>query len=68
MAIDMERDWGVQVSIYMSSMLEEQGDRELVCRGRVLLHMNDPVWLDRCQVLVRQPTLAKFVCTLETVS
>ena len=26
------------------------------------------MWLDRCQVMVRQPTLAKFVCTFETVS
>ena len=30
--------------------------------------MSDTVWLDRCQVRVRQPTLAKFVCTYETVS
>ena len=40
----------------------------MVCRGKVLLHMSDTVWLDRCQVRVRQPTLAKFVCTFETVS
>ena len=45
-----------------------EGDREVVCRGRVLLHMSDTVWLERCQVMVRQPTLAKFVCTFETVS
>ena len=49
-------------------MMEGQGDREVVCRGKVLLHMSDTVWLDRCQVMVRQPTLAKFVCTFETVS
>ena len=30
--------------------------------------MSDTVWLDRCKVRVRQPTLAKFVCTFETVS
>ena len=62
----MDRDWGVQPSMCVSSMLE--GDREVVCRGKVLLHMSDTVWLDRCQVRVRQPTLAKFVCTFETVS
>ena len=44
-------------------MMEGQGDRKVVCRGKVLLHMSDTVWLDRCQVMVRQPTLAKFVCT-----
>jgi len=49
-------------------MMEGQGDRKVVCRGKVLLHMSDTVWLDRCQVMVRQPTLAKFVCTFETVS
>jgi hypothetical protein len=41
--------------------MEGQGDRAVVCRGRVLLYMSDTVWLDRCQVMVRQPTLAKFV-------
>ena len=54
--------------MYVSSMMEGQGDREVVCRGRVLLHMSDTVWLDRCQVMERQPTLGKFVCTFETVS
>eukprot|EP00092_Neocalanus_flemingeri_P029610 GFUD01032156.1.p1 GENE.GFUD01032156.1~~GFUD01032156.1.p1 ORF type:complete len:620 (+),score=228.68 GFUD01032156.1:1-1860(+) len=49
-------------------MMEGQGDRDMVCRGRVLLHMSDTVWLDRCQVMVRQPTLARYVCTFETVS
>ena len=49
-------------------MMEGQGDREVVCRGRVLLHMSDSLWLDTYQVMVRQPTLAKFVCTFETVS
>ena len=68
MAMDMDRDWGVQASMYVSSMMEGQGDKEVVCRGRVLLHMSDTVWLERCQVMVRQPTLAKFVCTFETVS
>ena len=29
--------------------------------------MSDTVWLDRCQVRVRQPTLAKFVCTFVLV-
>lgn len=38
-----------------------------MCRGKVLLHMSDTVWLDRCQVRVRQPTLAKFVCTFVLV-
>ena len=51
--------WGVQDSMF--SLMEEQGDRELVCRGRVLLHMSDNVWLDRCQVMVRYPTLGMFV-------
>ena len=68
MAMDMDRDWGVQASMYVSSMMEGQGDKEVVCRGRVLLHMSDTVWLERCQVMVRQPTLAKFVCTFETLS
>ena len=68
MAMDMDRDWGVQASMYVSSMMEGQRDREEVCRGKVLLHMSDTVWLDRCQVMVRQPTWAKFVCTFETVS
>ena len=49
-------------------MMEGQGDREVVCRGRVLLHMSDTLWLDTYQVMVRQPTLAMFVCTFETVS
>ena len=60
MAMNMDRDWGVQASMHVSSMMEGQSNREMVCRGRVLL--------DRCQVMVRQPTLAKFVCTFETVS
>ena len=60
MAMNMDRDWGVQASMLVSSMMEGQSNREMVCRGRVLL--------DRCQVMVRQPTLAKFVCTFETVS
>ena len=28
----MARDWVVQVSMYVSSMMEGQGDREVVCR------------------------------------
>ena len=48
--------------------MEGQGDREIVCRGMVLLHMSDTVWMDRCQVMVRQPTKANFVCTFKTVS
>ena len=68
MAMDMDRDWGVQASMYVSSMMEGQGDREVVCRGRVLLHMSDTLWLDTYQVMVRQPTLAMCVCTFETVS
>ena len=39
-------------------MMEGQGDRKVVCRGKVLLHMSDTVWLDRCQVMVRQPSLS----------
>ena len=66
MAMDRDKDWGMQASMYVSSMMEGQGDREVVCRGKVLLHMSDIVWLDRCQVMVRQPTLGKFVCTFET--
>jgi len=66
MAMDRDKDWGLQASMYVSSMMEGQGDREVVCRGKVLLHMSDIVWLDRCQVMVRQPTLGKFVCTFET--
>ena len=49
-------------------MMEGQGDREVVCQGMVLLHMSDTVWLDKCQIMVRQPTLAKFVSTFETLS
>ena len=56
----MDRDWGVQASMYGLSMMEGQSDREMLCMGMVLL--------DRCQVMVRQPTLAKFDCTFETVS
>ena len=67
-AQDMDRDWGVQASMYVSSMMEGQGEREVVCRGRVLLHMSDTLWVDRCQLMVRQPTLARYVCTFETVS
>ena len=67
-AQDMDRNWGVQASMYVSSMMEGQGEREVVCRGRVLLHMSDTLWVDRCQVMVRQPTLARYVCTFETVS
>lgn len=55
-------------SMYVSSMIERQGDMDVVCRGRVLLHMRDTVWLDRCQLMVRHPNLAKFVCTFKTVS
>ena len=39
-AQDMDRDWGVQASMYLSSMMEGQREREVVCRGRVLLHMS----------------------------
>lgn len=54
--------------MYMSSMMEGQGDREVVCRGRVQMNMSNTVWLDRCLVMVRQPTLDKIVCIFETVS
>ena len=37
------------------------------CAGGGSCCKSDTVWLDRCQVMVRQPTLAKFVCTFETV-
>jgi len=68
MAMDSDSDWGVQSTMYVSSAMESQGNAEVVCRGRVLLHMSDTIWVDRCQVLIRQPTLGKFVCSFETVS
>jgi len=42
-AMDKDKDCGVQAIMYASSMLEGQGDREVVCRGKVLLHMSDTV-------------------------
>ena len=38
-------------------MVEGQGEREVVCRGMVMLHTSDTLWVDRCQEMVRQPTL-----------
>ena len=64
--VAMDRDWGVETSKYVSSMMTGQGEREVVCRGRVLLNMSDTVWLDSCQVMVRQQRLGKFVCIFET--
>ena len=43
--------------MFVSSMVEGQGEREVVCRGMVMLHMSDTLWVVRCQVMVRQPTL-----------
>ena len=31
-AQDMDRNWGVQASMYVSSMMEGQGEKEVVCR------------------------------------
>ena len=70
MAMDRDQGQGLEgaASMYVSSMMEGQGDREVVCLGRVLLLMSETAWVDRCQVMVRQPTLGKFGCIFESVS
>ena len=44
--IDKDRDWVVHASMYVTSMMEGQGDGEVVCRGKALLpqilHIFDP--------------------------
>ena len=39
-----------------------------MCRGKVLLQLSDVILLDRCQVMVRQPMLERYLCRVETVS
>ena len=39
-----------------------------MCRGRVLLHLEELILVDRCQVMVLQPQLCKYVWSLETSS
>ena len=54
--------------MFVSSIMEGQGEREVVCMGMVLLHTSNTLWVDRCQVMVRQPTLARYGYTFETIS
>ena len=70
-AVPDERDthWGVSTTMSLHAMmdLERHQERDLICRGRVILHLLELVVVDRCQVMELQPALGKFVCRVETV-
>ena len=40
-SLDLDSDWGVQFTMFVSAVIEDAGNVDVVCRGRVLLHMND---------------------------
>ena len=59
--------WGAAAISLVTSGLRGREGQEAVCRGRVLLQLAGTVWLDRAQLLVRQPAINRFVCQFETV-
>ena len=39
-----------------------------VCRGRVVAKAGDRLWLDMCQLMIRQEQIKRWVCLWETRS
>ena len=66
---DRDSSWGVSTTISLLAMmdLETQNEKDVVCRARVSLHLEEVVVVDRCQMMELQPVLGKFVCKVETV-
>ena len=66
---DRDNSWGVATTISLLAMmdLERQHETDVICRGRVSLHLEDVLVVDRCQLMELQPALGKFVCKVETV-
>ena len=67
---DNDPDWSSDCAELVASYLTpvQRIDREEVCRGRVLLHTTTMLWVDRCQMMVKQPTISRFVLHFETYS
>jgi len=67
---DKDPDWSLECAELVSGYLTpvQRIAREEVCRGRVLLHTTNMLWVDRCQMMVKQPTIARFVLHFETYS
>ena len=60
---DKYPDWSTECAVLVAGYLTpvQRIDREGVRSGRVLLKTTTMLWVDRCQMKVKQPTIARFV-------
>ena len=66
---DRDTHWGVATTISLLAMmdLERQEERDVICRAKVVLHLQDLLVVDRCQVMELQPALGKFTVKVDVV-
>ena len=66
---DKYPDWSTECAVLVAGYLTpvQRIDREGVRSGRVLLQTTTMLWVDRCQMKVKQPTIARFVLHFGTL-
>jgi len=62
---DGDTAWG-NVTLNVSSVLHARKGEEAICRARVLLHLGTTVWVERVQLMVRQPSIASYVAKFDS--
>ena len=65
---DGDTAWGTQAAMLLMGSCDLRNDREVICRGKKILHLRDILILDRCQVMELQPLIGRYVLKFETVS
>ena len=67
---DGDTAWGTQAAMLLMGRcgMRRDRDRDVVCRGKKILHLRDILILDRCQVMELQPLIGRYVLKFETVS
>ena len=67
---DGDTGWGTQAAMHLmaSCDLRRDRDRDVLCRGKTILHLRNTLILDRCQVMELQPLIGRYVLKFETVS
>jgi len=64
---DRDEHWSVTAELFVNNKLNlHNDDHDIVCRGRILLAIGNTYWINKCQLMVRQANIGKYICAFET--